>query len=60
VAGATLTGYGGAGDSPAFESMLRRSLSAFLMGEAIRPNEQVFLAALGRAADADRRGALGD
>ena len=47
MAGATLTGYGGAGDSPAFEPMLRRSLSAFLVGEAIRPNEQVFLAALG-------------
>ena len=47
VARTTLTGYGGAGDSPAFEPMLRRSLSAFLVGEAIRPNEQVFLAALG-------------
>jgi hypothetical protein len=47
VAGATLTGYGGAGDSPAFETMLRRSLSAFLVGEAARPNEQVLLAVLG-------------
>jgi 4-amino-4-deoxy-L-arabinose transferase-like glycosyltransferase len=47
VAGATLTGYGGAGESPAFEPMLRRSLSAFLVGEAARPNEQALLAALG-------------
>jgi mannosyltransferase len=47
VARTTLTGYGGAGDSPAFEPMLRRSLSAFLVGEAARPNEQFLLAVLG-------------
>jgi 4-amino-4-deoxy-L-arabinose transferase-like glycosyltransferase len=47
VARTTLTGYGGAGDSPAFEPMLRRLLSAFLVGEAAYPHEQIILAALG-------------
>ena len=47
VARTTLTGYGGTGESPVLEPMLRRSLSAFLVGEAIRPNEQLFLAVLG-------------
>jgi hypothetical protein len=47
MARTTLAGYAGAGDSPAFELMLRRSLSTFLAGEAAHPHEQVLLAMLG-------------
>lgn len=49
VARSTLTGYGGAGDSPAFAPMLRRALSAFLAGDAIRASEQTPLAVIGGA-----------
>ena len=39
VAGETLAGYGGNGDSPGFAVMLQRSLSIFAVGESI-PTEQ--------------------
>ena len=46
VARGTLTGYGGAGDSPAFGPMLRRALSAFLAGDVLHAGEQTPLAIL--------------
>lgn len=49
VARDTLTGYGGAGDSPAFAPMLGRTLSAFLLGEAVRAGEHAPLALIGGA-----------
>jgi hypothetical protein len=43
-ASATLTGYGGNGDSPGFVDMATRALSVFAVGEAVTPQQRDVLA----------------
>ncbi len=43
-ASATLTGYGGNGDSPGFVDMATRALSVFAVGEAVTPQQRNVLA----------------
>lgn len=46
VAGPTLTGYSGNGNSPGFVAMVRRSLSVFAVGESIPADWRTYYAAV--------------